>query len=158
MSNARIQRLVDERELDVLPAPADEVAEFWRKALRAYADSRIEALSPENAVLLAYQAAMSAATAVVRAAGYRVKNRGRHHYVTFYTLAALGEGTPLAAAAGEMNELRGDRHVAGYGSEVDERRLRAALAELHAGLARLFPEVRAWLAEHRADVQDLPPP
>lgn len=158
MNSSRVQRLVDERELEVIPAPADEVAEFWRKALRAYADSRIAALSPESAVLLAYQAAMSAATAVIRGAGFRVKNRGRHHYVTFYTLAALGEGTPLEAAAAEMNDLRGDRHVAGYGSEVNERRLRAALAEFHEVLARLLPAVHAWLATQHADVKDLPPP
>jgi len=157
MSAAEIQRLFDERDLEALPAEPGEAAEYWRKAVRAHADSRIVSLSPENAILLAYQAALSAATAAIRAAGFRVKNRGRHHYVTFYTLAALGEGTELRELAREMDEHRGDRHVAGYGSTLNEARLRRQLAAMHELLDRLLPAVREWLLSHHPEVGDLAP-
>jgi len=158
VTDPNIQRLLDERELESVPAAPDEVADYWRKALRAYADSRIESLSPENAMLLAYQSGLSAATAAIRASGLRVKSRNRHHYMSFYTLAVLGTGTDVRALAREMDELRDDRHAAGYSSGVDEAQLRKKLAGMHELLGKLLPAVRSWLLAHRSDLADLPRP
>jgi hypothetical protein len=38
MIDPNIQRLIDERELEVVAAEPEEVADFWRKALRALGD------------------------------------------------------------------------------------------------------------------------
>jgi hypothetical protein len=155
MTDPNIERLLDERELERVPAASDEVADYWRKALRAYADSRLESLAPENAVLLAYQSGLSAATAAIRAAGRRVKSRNRHHYLSFYTLAILGTGTGVRGLAREMDELRDDRHTAGYSSSVDETQLRRKLAGMHELLGKLLPAVREWLLANRSDLGDL---
>jgi hypothetical protein len=50
-----------------------------------------------------------------------------------------------------------DRHVAGYGSTLNESRLRRQLSAMHALLDRLLSALREWLLSHHPEVGDLPP-
>ncbi len=154
MSRPKIQRLLEERDLEEMPAPGEEVVEFWRKAVRALKDSRVAGLSPEGAFSLAYQVGLSAGTAILRAAGYRVKSRTRHHFVTFYVVEALTEGSELAGLAAELDGFRTDRHATNYGTGTSEATVRRQLAELDQLLSRFLPLAREWLIAARSDLAD----
>src|SRR5262245_48752478 len=91
MTSPKLQRLLDDRDIVEIPAPDDEIAGFWKKALRAYRDSRLPGLSPAGAFNAGYESALDASTALVRAAGYRVKASGRHHWATFYAVQGLDD-------------------------------------------------------------------
>ncbi len=92
MSAHRIQRLLEARNLEAVPADDAEVAAIWAAALREWSDASVAGLSVAGAYTHVYQAAFRAATAVVRSAGYRPRGAvGGHHYVTFYAASALGD-------------------------------------------------------------------
>lgn len=155
--NARIEVMIASRELEERPADDGEVLGLWRKAVATEADSRVAGLGAGSAFVLAYQGALLAATAVVRAAGYRVRETPKgHHWLTFAALAALGVER-LSESGRRLNELRLGRHDALYDwrSETDA----ATLAELRAVTGRLFPAAREWLRARRpALAEALAPP
>ncbi|HWK89185.1 MAG TPA: hypothetical protein VNP72_04295, partial [Longimicrobium sp.] len=107
----------------------------------------------DAAFTLAYQAALQAATAVVRAAGYRVKGEGHHHY-TFAALAALGLDA-VSAASRDLNVIRQRRHAAIY--DWQAKTSEQDLAFLRAATARLFAAGRGWLILQRLSLASLPP-
>ncbi|HET7230983.1 MAG TPA: hypothetical protein VFJ16_13315 [Longimicrobium sp.] len=112
MNRHRIDRLIEGRSLEEVPADDVEVAAIWASALREWAGSGVPGLSVAGAFTHVYQAAFRAATATVRAAGYRSRAAvGGHHYVTFYALAALG-GAELEQLADTVQTIRGGRHTA----------------------------------------------
>ena len=91
--NARIQIMLDSREIEQLAAPDEEVVGMWRKATTTLRSSAVHGLEedPDSRFTLMYQAALQGATAVVRAAGYRVKGDDNHH-ITYAAVAALNLG------------------------------------------------------------------
>jgi hypothetical protein len=143
--NPRIQVMLDSRQIDAVPADDAEVRGMWGKAARSLQSSAIAGLDTDSAFTLAYQGALQAATAIVRAAGYRVHGEGHHHH-TFAAVAALGLGD-LSEAARELNVIRQQRHGAVYDWETATRD--HELAALRSAAARLFERGRQWLAAQR---------
>lgn len=135
MTDHRIARLLEGRAIEEVEPEEREILAYWGKARRAAVDSRLEDLSIEGAFDRAYQAAFLLATALVYAAGYRVRGRGGGHHVnTFYALGALGS-EELARSGNELDGLRSARHGAMYDpwielDEADVRRLRTAVERL----------------------------
>lgn len=86
---AKIQRLIDSRDMELAEADPERITGLWEKAVASNEDSR-KGLSPDNAITLAYQAGFQACTALLEAHGYRAKgaNAG-HHYRVFYATAGL---------------------------------------------------------------------
>jgi hypothetical protein len=142
--NPRLRVMVeDSRELEELPAGDAEIVGMWRKALQSFRDSMLEGLSADAALVLGYQAALQVASVVVRAAGYRVKDRPRgHHRIAFEALAAL-EIPDLSRLGREINELRPSRHGAIYDWEhgPDPQKL----DEVREIVRRMLPLAHAWL-------------
>lgn len=115
--NFRIQVMLDSRQLEAQPAEDTEVGGMWAKAVRTLRSSEVEGLDPDSAFTLAYQAVLQASTAVIRAAGYRVRGEAHHHH-TFAAVAALGLGD-LSEAARDLNVIRQKRHGAVYDWETE---------------------------------------
>jgi hypothetical protein len=119
VNQRRIERLLEARSLDEVPADDAEVAAIWTAALREWSDASVAGLSVAGAFIHVYQAAFRAATALLRASGYRVRGAvGGHHYGTFYAVGALG-GDELERLADTLQNIRGGRHTALYGDEEE---------------------------------------
>jgi hypothetical protein len=145
--NTRIRILLDSRDIEELPAEDAEVLGLWAKATRTYRSAGLTGLDddPDARFTLLYQAALQGATAIVRAAGYRV--RGDHnHQITFATVAALASGE-LSEAARDLNVIRQGRHAAVYDWEttIEGRKL----AELQNATTILVREAFIWLGMTR---------
>lgn len=145
--NARIRILLDSRDIEELAAEDAEILGMWGKATRTYRSAAVPGLEgdPDARFTLLYQSALQGATAVVRAAGYRV--RGDHnHQVTFATVAALGAGA-LSEAARDLNVVRQGRHAAVYDWEATTSR--EQLADLRSATAALLHEAFSSLLVQR---------
>lgn len=147
MKQHRINRLLEGRGLEQVEAEDAEVAAIWTAALREWSDAGVPGLSLAGAFLHVYQAGFRAATALVRAAGYRVRGAvGSHHHATFYAAAALGDEA-LEQAAEAMQAIRGSRHTALYGDEEELDLDDLLTARGHVG--RLLTEIHRWIVVTR---------
>jgi hypothetical protein len=149
--NPRLQVMLDSRQIEQTSAEDDEVLGMWAKAVRSLHSSAVPGLDPDSAFTLAYQGALQASTAIIRAAGYRVRGDGHHHH-TFAAVAALDLGE-LSTAARDLNVIRQRRHVAVYKWESVTRD--KDLATLRAAAARLSDHGRRWIRAQRPHL-DLP--
>lgn len=155
--NARLRMMVESRELEEAAAEDVEVLGTWRRAVQSLRDATIPGLSAESAYTLAYQAGLQGATAVLRAAGYRVRETPRgHHRLTFLGLAAL-QLPGLSEMGRRLNETRLGRHEAVYGWEesVGPERLRELLSVVEPLLSTAFEHLRSTRPEI---AEDLPAP
>lgn len=148
--NERLQIMVDSREIEEAEAPDREVVARWRKAVGTYQDAGKD-LGPNSRLTLYYQAGLQAATALVRAAGFRVLGTD-HHRHTFEAVRALDAGE-LSRIAREMNAFRRSRHQAIYdwddtpaGDAPDEA---ARLDELSRNVRRMLELGHEWLIANR---------
>ena len=148
--NARIQVMLESRQIEEVAAKDDEVRGMWAKAMRSLQSSTVPGLDADAVFTLAYQAALQAATAVVRAAGYRAKGDGHHHH-TFAAVAALGLGE-LSEAARDLNAIRLRRHGAIYDWETTTRE--DDLAILRSATMRLVSAGREWLVAQRSQLAE----
>jgi hypothetical protein len=146
--NARIQVMLESRQIEERPADDPEVEGMWAKAVRTLHSSRLPGLDADAAFTLAYQAALQASTAVLRAAGYRVRGEGHHHH-TFAAVAALGLGA-LSDAARDLNVIRLGRHAAVYDWEA--RTGEKELERLRTACGILFSEAHRWLGAQRPQI------
>ena len=154
MNQRRIDRLLEARSLEEMAADDVEIAAIWAAALREWADASVPGLSTAGAFVHVYQAAFRAATALVRAAGYRVRGAlGGHHYVTFHAVAALGD-EEMERAADTLQNIRGGRHTALYGDEEELETKDLDNARGH--VSRLLHLVHAALTVTRPNL-NLPP-
>ncbi len=152
VANPTIARHVESGRAEARPADDDEVAAFWGKAVIAYADARLASASLDARLVRAYDAGRIAATAIVRAGGYRPRGGEGHHFVTFDLAGALATDPALRSALDAMNGLRTHRHALEYEPEDDvdgavvEEAVRAATLIINAGadhLHALRPGARA---------------
>lgn len=151
----RIQIMVESRQLEERAAEDAEVAAMWAKATRSFRSSAVPELDADSAFTLAYPGALQAATAVVRAAGYRVRGDGHHHH-TFAAVAALSLGAPSDAAR-DLNAIRQRRHRAVY--DWDASTETEDLAALRLAASRLLRTGADWLrAQRSALAGNLPQP
>lgn len=127
---------------------------MWHKAVRSFSSSMLPGLDADAAFTLLYQGTLQASTAIVRAAGYRVRGDGHHHH-TFAAVAAHGLGE-ASEAARDRNVIRQQRHGAVYDWErtTDDH----ALAALRDAAQRLFSAGAASLAAFRPHLTLVPAP
>lgn len=114
---------------------------------RDLADCRVEALSPDWRLSIAYNAALQAATAALAAAGYRA-SRESHHYRVIQTLAdTVGASSTTVA---RLDLFRKKRNQGGYeraGAVSSQEALEMIeLAE------DLVADVRRWLASRHPEL------
>ena len=147
MKQHRIERLIEARSLEAVPAEDAEVAAIWTSALREWSDASVAGLSVAGAFTHVYQAGLRAASAMLRAAGYRVRGAvGGHHHITFYAAGALG-GDALERNADAMQNIRGGRHTALYG---DEEELEPEdLDHARTQVSQLLNAIHQWLLSER---------
>jgi hypothetical protein len=150
--NPRLRMMVASREIEEAEAPDREVAVRWRKAVHTYEDARKD-LGADSRLTLCYQAGLQAATALIRASGFRVMGSD-HHRHTFEALRALDIGE-LATIAREMNAFRRSRHQAIYDWDdappdgPEEDTAARELDELGRNVSRLLEIGLAWLVANR---------
>jgi hypothetical protein len=143
--------MLDSRDIEEMEAVDEEVLGMWGKAVRTHGSAAIPDLAsdPDTQFTLLYQAALQGATAVVRAAGYRV--RGRHnHQITFTAVAAIGS-PELSEAARDLNVIRQGRHTAIYDWEATTEA--GQLLDLQRATASLLREAYAFLQTQRPLLQ-----
>ena len=141
----KIQRLLDSRQLETIELPDADIAALWQKAVASARDAEHQGLSPDNQYVLAYQALLQMATAILAAAGYRTRGAQGHHASTFYAVAALGiEG--LEEIDVRTERIRQMRKLSAYepGSPAPEQ-----MARLRELLETSLPAARRWLAARR---------
>lgn len=147
MKQHRIDRLLEGRSLEEVAAEDAEVLAIWTAALREWSDASVPGLSVAGAFTHVYQASFRAATAMVRAAGYRTRGAvGSHHHATFYAVAALGDDA-IEQVADAMQGIRGGRHTALYGAEEELEVEDLESARGH--VARLLLEIHRWITAAR---------
>lgn len=127
-------------------ARRDEIAELLAIADRDLADCRVEGLSPDWRLNIAYNAALQASTAALAACGYRAA-REAHHYRVIQSLALTIRAD--ARLVRRFDSFRKKRNVGGYeragtvsDQEADEM---IELAE------QIRQEVRVWLVAHHLE-------
>lgn len=150
--NPRIQIMLESRQLEESAPAAGEVEGLWRKAVQSLTSSAVAGLDPNARFTLTYQAALQAATAVIRAGGLRVRGEGHHHH-TFAAVAALESGG-FSDAARELNVIRRQRHGAIYDweTQLEDQHVE----ELRAATRRLFAHAETWLRARHPDIAALP--
>ena len=124
-----------------------EIGELLAIADRDLADCRVQGLSPEWRLNIAYNAALQASTAALAACGYRA-SREAHHYRVIQSLAlTIGADASLVR---QFDLFRKKRNIGGYeraGTVSDkEANEMIALAE------QIRQEVRDWLVSYHPDL------
>jgi hypothetical protein len=151
--NPRIQIMLESRQFEEGAAVEGEVEGLWRKAVQTRASSTVAGLDPNARFTLTHQAALQAAAAVVRAAGFRARGDA-HHHSTFAAVAALELGK-ASDAARDLNVIRRKRHGALYDweTQLDEQHV----VEIRTAAERLFTRAEPWLRTRHAAIEPLPP-
>ncbi|HEX6369612.1 MAG TPA: hypothetical protein VF006_11900 [Longimicrobium sp.] len=144
MSNAEIERLVQDRGLIRESFDDEQVAGYWTKAMASLADAQADALSTDGAYLMAYTAALQASLAVLAAHNLKVRGTS-NHYMTFYAVQKLN--STMADCGRRFDALRLTRHQSVYEPEHDEvdmvKRLARAMDALRNGLPAVHTEIVA---------------
>ena len=150
--NPRIQIMLDTRQIEADPPAPGEVEGMWTKAVRTLGSASIDGLHPDARFTLLYQAALQASTAVIRAAGFRVRGDA-HHHPAFAAVAALDLGD-LSEAGRDLNVIRQKRHQAIYDweSALGEH----DVARLGAATRALFTHAHQQLRAGHPAIQPLP--
>jgi hypothetical protein len=125
------------------PSPA-ETGDLLALAKRQLADASTAGLSPDGRFASAYSAAITLATAIVRASGYRVASAPGHHRLTIELLPVL-LGDRQRRGAAYLDACRRKRNVSEY-ERADATTL-AESAALRAAVQELQEEVLTGLAE-----------
>ena len=114
---------------------------------RDLVNAKVEGLSADWKLNIAYNAALQAATVALAAVGYRAA-REQHHFRTIQSLA-LTIGWP-AAKVSQFDRFRKKRNIGGYeiAGMVSEREA----DEMFALAVALRGDVLAWLAKFHPDL------
>jgi len=130
------------------PSPV-ETGDLLALAERRLADASAVELSPDGRFAAAYRAALTLATSVVRAAGYRVANAPGHHPITIALLPVL-LGDQQRRGAIYLDACRRER------STAEHRRAEAITAgearALRVAATELQEEVLTWFAEEHPEL------
>lgn len=149
----KLQRLLDNRQLELLPRADADVVALWEKALRSSRDAHNQGNSGDNQYVLGYQALLQMGTAILAAAGYRTRGAQGHHANTFYAVAGLGV-VGLEEIDVRVERVRQMRKLSAYepGSPSGEQ-----LQRLHELLGAALPLAHTWLAAQRPAAHFSPP-
>jgi len=130
------------------PSPV-ETGDLLALAKRQLADASAAGLSPDGRFASAYGAAITLATAIVRASGYRVASAPGHQRLTIELLPVL-LGDQQRRGATYLEACRRKRDVAEY-ERADATTL-AESRELRAAVQELQEEALTWLAEEHPEL------
>jgi hypothetical protein len=123
-----------------------EIAELLEITNRDLADCRVQGLSADWRLNIAYNAALQAATAALAVSGYRA-SRDAHHYRVIQSLAFTVGANPSLVR--KFDAFRKKRNISGYdraGTVSDQE------ATEMIGLAeRIREDVEGWLASCHPD-------
>lgn len=148
MSNADIQRLVDDHSLIREPFDDEQVAGYWTKAMASWMDAQAEGLSTDGAYVIAYTAALQASLAVL--AAHNLKVRGvSNHYMTFHAVQQLN--ATMFQCGRKFDALRLTRHQSVYEPVHNE-------VNMVKQLARAMDTLRSGLPASRAEIIATRPP
>lgn len=150
--NPRIRIMLDSRHIEERAPAHGEVEGMWAKAVGTWQSSEIEGLNPDARFTLAYQAALQASTAVIRAAGYQTRGEA-HHQHTFAAVSALAI-PELSQGARKLNKIRQMRHGAIYDWET--RLTKEDADEVRAATRQLMFQAQAWLRSEYPKLELLP--
>ena len=130
-------------------ASAAETADLLTLAERQLADASAAGLSADGRFAAAYSAAITLATAIVRAGGYRVASVAGHHRLTIELLPVL-LGEQQRRGATYLDACRRKRNVAEY--ERADATSPAEAKALGAAVRELQVEVLTWLTEKHPEL------
>jgi hypothetical protein len=82
-----LEQWLTEGKLKAHQTNLQEVTKLLNAVERNIRDASIEALSPDNRFIIAYQAVLQLATSALLASGYRPSASMGHHYVTIQSLS-----------------------------------------------------------------------
>jgi len=131
-----------------IPSPA-ETGDLLALARRQLAAASAAGLSPDGRFAAAYGAAITLATAIVRAGGYRVPDAPGHQRLTIELLPVL-LGDQQRRGATYLEACRRKRDVDEY-ERADATTL-AESRELRAAVQELQEEALTWLAEEHPEL------
>lgn len=124
-----------------------EITELLEIVKRDMADCRLEGLSADWRLNIAYNAALQAATAALAACGYRA-SRDAHHYRVIQSLAfTIGADSSVVR---RFDVFRKKRNISGYdraGMVSDQE-----AGEMIALAEQIGQDVNSWLESHRAEL------
>lgn len=114
---------------------------------RDLADCRVDGLSPDGRLNIAYNSAIQASTAALAACGYRA-SRDSHHYRVIQSLSlTIGAEYSLVRRFGAF---RKKRNIGGYervGTVSDQE-----ASEMIALAERIRQQVKDWLNTHHSEL------
>ncbi|HEX8906796.1 MAG TPA: hypothetical protein VF771_18235 [Longimicrobiaceae bacterium] len=154
----RLQRMLDDHDFVQQDMEDYRIEGLWAKALRGISDARLPGHSLEGAYAHAYQSAFQICTALLNAAGFRIRGGIKdHHYKTFYAVRGLESEVPgIDALALRLEQARQQRHQGLY-DEV-ERVNQRAFESMLAIIEDLVPLALAALERMRPGINlDRPP-
>ena len=126
------------------PTTREEIGNLLAVGDRDLRDSRVDALSADARMALAYSAALQFASAALAAAGYRPARGGDHHYRTIQALTlTIGWEAKLVK---RLDTFRSKRNTSAYerAGEVSD----AEAQEIQKMALSLRDDVSAWLRKH----------
>lgn len=147
MSNAEIERLVQNRSLVRESFDDEQVAGYWAKAMSSLMDAQADRLSTDGAYIMAYTAALQASLAVLAAHNLKVRGTS-NHYMTFHAVQKLN--ADMLACGRRFDALRLTRHESIYEPERDE-------VDMVKQLARAMDTLRDGLPTSRAEIISVRP-
>lgn len=155
MTGHRLERLLDDGELEEVEPDSGAVVGFWKKAAEDWGVAEKPGVPPSVSLRLLYTAGFKIATAILRASGYRVRGTSQH-FNTFYALRGL-EDARLDDLGAAMDGFRSLRHAVLYEPEspIDP----SHVEELRGTVTRLFAAGRDVIVERLPDsAEHLEPP
>ena len=143
-----LQGMLGNGDIAKLKTSSKEITGLFKKAERKLVDAKIQSVSPESRLEMAYTVILTLATIALRAAGYRVTNLSSTHYIILKTLPDT-----LKIKKDRVHyfqKLRKKRHLEIYSpeSKVFTREASEAVGESE----RLLAEVKEWLAENHSEL------
>ena len=140
--------------LKKLPASSQEIGRLLGIVKRNLADSQQPGLSTDGRHNFAYTATLQAATAALRASGYRVDSAKGHHHYTLQTLLYTIEADQALVV--KLDAFRKKRNAAEYdmAGSISE----AEAADMIETAKHLADDVLKWLRDKHplllADIDD----
>ena len=135
----RLQQWLEEELIERRSASREEIKELFGLVDRDLTSAAGEGTVPDWRFIIAYQAALSLATILLRAEGYRTLG-GAHHYLTFEALGEIA-GPEHAALVKYFQAARAKRNAAEY------RRAGQIDADQAEELLEKTRQFRAWVVE-----------
>ena len=125
----------------------DEIAKYFRAINRDLQDCKVESLSEDSRITIAYSAVLRAANAALAAEGYRA-SREQHHYRAIQSLTyTIGAETELIAELEQFRKKRNMLIYEGIGTtSMHEANRMIELAE------ELRERVLAWMKIKHSDL------